>query len=504
MKKFGLYSLMTIFTAILIGGCGPSQSRQISGKILDFTTAEPIKDVKLTSGSNTATSGSDGSYTLNVSSSGTVTVKAQKNGYARTIKSVTVGSSPDAKATLDFDMIKVALSKEFDVGSDFTATVPGTVASVDIKAGSLTQENGSAPEGKIIANLTPIKPAEDIHMMPGVMVDDDGKPIESFGAMIVDFEDASGHKLNLASGESATIRIPVSNKKTNSNLPTTVPLYYLDEATGKWKKYGTNAALNSAKTYYEGTVSHFSLENLDYPYNTIYIDGCVEDANGAKVANADIEMVGFDYNSILTTTTDSNGKFRIRAKKGYTSLVTASKEDMLSNTAKVQNPTADYTIPNCLVMGKFPLTVRLTWGENPSDLDTHVFGPSNFHIWYGNFGDYNTTHAKLDVDDTTSYGPEVFTVRDLPEGTYHYCVHHYAGSSDITHSGARIELKVNHTRRVFVPPTTPAQGASDDWWNVFDFVVDSNGNITITPPVNTWSTKAPDGTDFYKVAKTVN
>ena len=504
MKKFGFYSLLAIVASAVISGCGGggSTTKQISGKVLDFKTAEPISGAKLTTGTNSATSGSDGSYTLNVSGSGTAIVKAEKDGYAQNVKAVTVNSS-NTQTTLNIDMLKVAYSKTVAAGSDFTVTVPGSTGSVDIHAGSLVQDDGSAPQGQIVANLTPINPAQDIHMMPGIMTDDNDKPIESFGAMMVEFKDTAGHKLQLASGESATIRIPVSNKGSSSYLPATIPLYYMDETTGKWKKYGTDATLNSAKTYYEGTVSHFSPPNADRPYTTININGCVEDANGTKVPNADIEMVGFDYNSILTTTTDSNGKFTVMARSGSTSLVTASTESMLSNTEKVINPTADYTIPDCLVMGEIPLTVRLTWGESPSDLDTHVFGPNNFHIWWTHKGTYANDHAELDVDDTDSYGPEVFTARNLPEGTYHYCVRHYAGSSDITHSGARVELKVNSTRRVFVPPTAPAQGASDDWWNVFDFVVDSNGNITITI-VNTWSTKAPDGTDAYKVAKTIN
>ena len=51
--------------------------------------------------------------------------------------------------------------------------------------------------------------------------------------------------------------------------------------------------------------------------------------------------------------------------------------------------------------------VILTWGSSPSDLDSHLEGPG-YHVFYSNKTGKN---AELDVDDTTSYGPETVTFR---------------------------------------------------------------------------------------------
>jgi uncharacterized protein YfaP (DUF2135 family) len=162
---------------------------------------------------------------------------------------------------------------------------------------------------------------------------------------------------------------------------------------------------------------------------------------------------------------------------------------------------ADYTMTECLKIGNAPLTVRLTWGENPSDLDTHVIGPNDYHIWYQHLGTYATDSAMLDVDDTSSYGPEVFTALSFPEaGTYHYSVYHYSGSSTITASPARVELTLNGNTTVFVPPA--GQGASDKWWNVFDIVVAEDGTMSIVR-VDTWATNETGPTPNHRLGKMV-
>ena len=52
--------------------------------------------------------------------------------------------------------------------------------------------------------------------------------------------------------------------------------------------------------------------------------------------------------------------------------------------------TDEITDSDCFVLGDLEVTVTLTWGANPSDLDTHLDGPasaddaeSRFHLYYG-------------------------------------------------------------------------------------------------------------------------
>jgi hypothetical protein len=75
--------------------------------------------------------------------------------------------------------------------------------------------------------------------------------------------------------------------------------------------------------------------------------------------------------------------------------------------------------------GQGPITVTLTWGSE-RDVDLHVFEPDGNHVYYGNkFG----TVGLLDLDDTTSYGPEHYftTCDNLRTGTYKIGVNYFYG-----------------------------------------------------------------------------
>jgi len=79
--------------------------------------------------------------------------------------------------------------------------------------------------------------------------------------------------------------------------------------------------------------------------------------------------------------------------------------------------------------------VVLTWGDIPNDLDSHLFYYNEydqelFHVyWASAIGYYNgEIVASLDVDDTSSYGPETVTITfdaSMVEngGEIRYCVH---------------------------------------------------------------------------------
>ena len=145
--------------------------------------------------------------------------------------------------------------------------------------------------------------------------------------------------------------------------------------------------------------------------------------------------------------------------------------------------------PGGLASGQF--RVILTWGENPRDLDSHLTGPaadgtSRWHIYYSNKrgGDM----CALDVDDTSSFGPEtvtcpptVGTASVLRPGIYRYSVHHYSGSANIGASGANVRLEFfNGQTYSFTPPAGNYAGSSDVW-TVFELTVLQNGTVSVAP-----------------------
>lgn len=126
----------------------------------------------------------------------------------------------------------------------------------------------------------------------------------------------------------------------------------------------------------------------------------------------------------------------------------------------------------------------LTWGKDPADLDSHLIGPAGngekFHTYYGDKRFYYNDEllVDLDLDDTTSYGPETTTIRQLLPGTYTFYVHHYSGSSTIKMSGAKIDVfhgavsTSNATIKV-------AEGSGNElYWIVLKMIVAADGTVT--------------------------
>jgi uncharacterized protein YfaP (DUF2135 family) len=158
-----------------------------------------------------------------------------------------------------------------------------------------------------------------------------------------------------------------------------------------------------------------------------------------------------------------------------------------------------------LTSGQF--RVILTWGQNPGDLDSHLTGPntgvaSDTNRWHLYFGNKTAGGiCGLDVDDTSSYGPETVTCPStgstgtaLLPGVYRYSVHHYSGSNNIGSSGASVRLEfANGTVYTYTPPTTAAYTTSKDVWTVFELTVNANGTISVAP-VNTVTNVSSAGT----------
>jgi len=97
--------------------------------------------------------------------------------------------------------------------------------------------------------------------------------------------------------------------------------------------------------------------------------------------------------------------------------------------------------------------IVLQWGSSPSDLDSHITGPtetgSRFHVYFSNkqYKENGEVVARLDVDDTSSYGPETITMTLKPDldGVYRYSVHDYSNryvtnSKALSLSGAKVML----------------------------------------------------------------
>lgn len=137
------------------------------------------------------------------------------------------------------------------------------------------------------------------------------------------------------------------------------------------------------------------------------------------------------------------------------------------------------------VLGASQLRIVLEWGINPRDLDSHLIGPTSigrsFEIYYGNkrYEEKGTLVADLDLDDTTSYGPETTTIYKPIEGIYTFYVYHFAGSGSLSTSGASVKVYTGDNNEPAYVFNVPANQAGY-YWTVFTY----NSKTKKISPIN--------------------
>ncbi|MDB2656798.1 hypothetical protein N9Y60_01955 [Crocinitomicaceae bacterium] len=131
-------------------------------------------------------------------------------------------------------------------------------------------------------------------IMPGDLLakdlNDNVVILETYGMVAVELEGSNGEALNVASGESVQLSMPVSTVQ-QSNAPNTIPLWYFDEIDGNWIEDGIATLQGSS---YIGEVSHFSYWNCDDPYSTVPF-GATFGCNSLPIPNLPVSM--FDANT---------------------------------------------------------------------------------------------------------------------------------------------------------------------------------------------------------------
>ncbi len=140
------------------------------------------------------------------------------------------------------------------------------------------------------------------------------------------------------------------------------------------------------------------------------------------------------------------------------------------------------------------LQIRLTWGAQPSDLDSHLSGPeqattSRFHCYW--VDKTPVPYVALDHDVTTGFGPETITISRTPPtsgqfvaGDYHYWVHNYTATtfagSDALVSISAVDGQGVLTQIAHYDVAAAAGDPTLGLWHVADFTLDVNGTVVRT------------------------
>ena len=229
------------------------------------------------------------------------------------------------------------------------------------------------------------------------------------------------------------------------------------------------------------TVGDGTIENTETKVDYIHVEGSTGTAtlsgmvtnalNGNPIEGALVEVAGlYDYTdaegnyiienvpegtltaNFMGTPTSGDSPLTVQfsdLSTGNTQLVTCSANDFITyNNNQVSIPPDGTVTLNIslspVIMGD-EMRFVVNWGANPRDLDSHLRTPeiegTSYHIYYSSQGSATSApYAALDHDVTQGYGPETMTIYDFFTGTYHYYIYKFAGTGEITTSGAVVQV----------------------------------------------------------------
>jgi hypothetical protein len=303
---------------------------------------------------------SSGEYVIQTGS-GPAVVSFKADGYLPTVRRVTIADGSPTAAHVTLQRRATATPVDADSGGMVSGA---RSASVMIEPGELSGPGGTSVTGMVDVYLTPVDPSDsdEVQALTGSF---EGQStagtslLESFGMVDVTIMQGDD-ELQVAPGETLEIRIPAPAGAVPSELPATMPLWSLDEDSGRWVEEGT-ATLDEATNTYVGEISHMSAWNADKEAEATCITGLAVDSNGDPIAGAEIDTKGLDYFGSSTGSTVADGRFYIPVRKNSEVSVAVSHDNEGGQIRNVTSGGEDTTVPptagdpSCMDVGTFTI-----------------------------------------------------------------------------------------------------------------------------------------------------
>lgn len=273
---------------------GSNAKTTVTGMVLDESNA-PLAGVTVTAYGQTTTTSQYGTFVLKELSAdkSRCVLQFTKAGYFKRAHAFKAAAN-----TVNY--VRIVLNSNavtHTISSSAGGTITGTNnCTVQFAPNSFVTANGSAYTGTVSITLKHLSPGDANFgfSIPGgdlAAVNNDGEDVSlySYGMLGVVLTGNGGEPLQLATGKTATITMKVADGQIAS-CPTTIPLWYFDEATSLWKEEGQATLVGG---FYVGTVTHFSWWNCDYQGPRATIQGKVVDCNGTAMSNVNVTVNGW-------------------------------------------------------------------------------------------------------------------------------------------------------------------------------------------------------------------
>lgn len=217
------------------------------------------------------------------------------------------------------------------------------------------------------------------------------------------------------------------------------------------------------------------------PLGNANLTGTVVDATSNEALSGAKVCLLIDGREAVCNLTNGEGTFFLNGLPDGPQTIRASATGYITYDQQVElveDETVSLVFASSPGLNEGDWRIVLSWEEYPEDLDSHLWVPifgGYDEIYYSSQGNcMGSPWACLDVDDTTSYGPETITITELANEKYAFAVHWFGGSGSWARSGAVARIyNADGLVREFSAPAN-STSAVKSWWYVFDF---DNGNI---------------------------
>ncbi|MDR2232233.1 MAG: hypothetical protein LBE56_03800 [Tannerella sp.] len=264
----------------------------LTGKVTGATGAA-LSGVRVTTGTATATTAADGTFTLN--SAGTIgnraVVRLEKDGYFALVRS--------AGADTTSIHIDAMMSPRGNSANSVSATFPASEAKtieaggvkIELPANAFATADGKAYTGTVNADVIYFAPDNPNvrRMMPGgdLATDKTDEMMLPAGMADAVFTAADGKPLQIAKDREATVTYALPAGANTAGMPATLPLWTFDEARGYWKEDGTATLRGNA---YTATATHFSPGGVAKKFKRITIEIFAYECDGKPAVGAAVHI----------------------------------------------------------------------------------------------------------------------------------------------------------------------------------------------------------------------
>ncbi len=400
------------------GGSNPPPTERtedaLSGQVSSLS-GDPIAGAKVTlDNGRSMSTDANGFFSFEGLSAGErVVARFEADGFAPTVKGLTVGTGSPACVL----MAPAAATVTLD--ADTSSTQRSGDSAVTLTGGSLVDANGQPVSGSVDLTATFLDPStEGVMAFPGSFDEAQATggadtSLESFGFAIYELSQ-DGEPVNLAPGSTAEIEYVLpDNAQNRFQVGDRIPLWEFDEETATWKEAGEGevrlASDGSGRLAWFATVDHFSAWNCDAPLEEKHcLTGRVL-FEGSPVGGAIVSAVGVDYNGVSDATTGSDGRFCVDVKRSSTVRVevrlNGSAIPVLTREVTVPDVIADCATGGCLDIGDLDVTLDACVSGQVRDSDGNPLGGVTVHIVPGEtvVSDSDGMFCGATIPDATVY-----------------------------------------------------------------------------------------------------